>query len=151
MKHVLNFSSPMCGDVRHIIQNYLKCLYIILYFSIQIDSHASCSPLSISKFGRGHASRRPLSNLPGVTRCPKPPEKCKKVKFFPPQSEFLRNFGAVTRTSGRCRMSNWYFWSSVTPPVDLNGKNTVYDTFFLVTGNAKGFDGSYVTPPIPKL
>ncbi|KAJ6569044.1 hypothetical protein B0H19DRAFT_1256724 [Mycena capillaripes] len=35
----------------------------IPYHFVQIDSHASRTPLSMSKFGRGHASRRRLSNV----------------------------------------------------------------------------------------
>jgi hypothetical protein len=41
--------------------------YHLLYIFIQIVSHVSRTPLSITKFGRGHASPEPLLNLQAVT------------------------------------------------------------------------------------
>jgi hypothetical protein len=43
----------------------------LLYNFVQIGSHASRTPLSITNFGRCHASLRPLSNLQAVTQAPK--------------------------------------------------------------------------------
>jgi hypothetical protein len=45
-----------CGSIR------------ILQYFVQIDSHASRIPLSISKFGTGHVLRSRLSDLPSVTQ-----------------------------------------------------------------------------------
>jgi hypothetical protein len=50
------------------------------YNFIQFVCHASCPPLSVSKIDRGHASRRPLSNLQTVTQASKMPENHKKGK-----------------------------------------------------------------------
>jgi hypothetical protein len=51
---------------------------------LQIDSHASRTPLSIAKFGRGHASRWQLSNLPSITQDSKltVTVRCKKAQIF---------------------------------------------------------------------
>jgi hypothetical protein len=56
----------------------------VLGFFVQIDSHGSESriPMSTSNFGCGHASRRPLSNLPLVTAQLNWPERPKKAKIF---------------------------------------------------------------------
>ncbi|KAF8214472.1 hypothetical protein K438DRAFT_1749586 [Mycena galopus ATCC 62051] len=42
--------------------------YGVLDYFLQIDSHASRSPVSIPNFGRGHASRRRVSNSSNVTK-----------------------------------------------------------------------------------
>jgi hypothetical protein len=61
----------------------------ILDFSLQFDSHGSRTPLSITNFGRGHASFGPLSNLEAVTQAWKLPENCKKDEIFHENVEIL--------------------------------------------------------------
>lgn len=92
-------------------------LNVILQYFVQIDSHASRTPLSIAKFGRGHASRRRLSNLSSVTQGLKLAVRCKKAQLFVPMSKISlvsRQILAVVE------MSNWFFESRITLGVDLN-------------------------------
>jgi hypothetical protein len=86
-------------------------------FKTKADSHASRTPLSISKFGKGHASRGRLSNLPSVTQGSKLPVRPQKAKIFISMSKISlvsRQILAVVE------MLNWFFGSRVTPSVDLN-------------------------------
>jgi hypothetical protein len=92
---------------------------VVLYFYVQIDSHASRTPLSVSKFGRGHASRGRLSYLPSVTWGPNLPEKCEKANFRLENRKFLlvsRQFFAGVEMSNRLNGSH------ITPRVNLNVK-----------------------------
>jgi hypothetical protein len=54
----------------------------VLYFFLQIGSHVSRTPLSITNLGRGHTSLGPLLNLQAVIQVPKLPKKCKKDEIF---------------------------------------------------------------------
>jgi hypothetical protein len=64
-----------------------------------------------------------LWNLSRVTRRPKPPEKRqKKIKFSLRSRNFCEILGGVTQILAGIELSNWFFWSRVTPHVDLNEK-----------------------------
>jgi hypothetical protein len=53
----------------------------ILYFFVQIGSHASRTPLSITNFGPCHAPLGPLSNLQAITG-PQTAQKVQKRQIF---------------------------------------------------------------------
>jgi hypothetical protein len=57
-QHLLTFGSDCVAFTWFQIEQI-----VLLYYYAQIGSHASCTPLSITNFGQGHASLRPLSNL----------------------------------------------------------------------------------------
>jgi hypothetical protein len=80
---------------------------MILYFFLQIGSHASRTPLSITNFGRGHASLGPLSNLQVVTQAPncleKEKKKAKKAKFSVQMPKFSRCHAKIRRLP-KCRI-----------------------------------------------
>jgi hypothetical protein len=57
---------------------FFPTILMTLYFFLQIGSHASRTLLSITNFGRCHASLGPLSNLQVVTQVPKLPKQCQK-------------------------------------------------------------------------
>jgi hypothetical protein len=61
---------------------------LILYFFLQIGSHASLGP---------------LSNLQAVTQVPKLPKKCKKDEIFGSNAEIL---GVSRKNSAAAEMSN---------------------------------------------
>jgi hypothetical protein len=75
----------------------------VLYFFLQIGSHTSRTPLSITKFGRGHASLGPLLNLQVVTQVPKLPKKCKKDEIFGSNTEI---FEVSRKNLAAAKMSN---------------------------------------------
>jgi hypothetical protein len=90
-------------------------LYCSISLKATVTRHAPT--LSISKFGKGHASRGRLSNLPRVTQGSKLPVRPQKAKIFDSMSKISlvsRQILAVVE------MSNWFFGSRVTPSVDLN-------------------------------
>jgi hypothetical protein len=67
--------------------DYIPKSMPILYYFDQIGSHA---PLSITNFGRGRASLRPLSNLQAVTQALKMPKKRQKDIYLRENVEILR-------------------------------------------------------------
>jgi hypothetical protein len=73
--------------------------------------------LSISKFGKGHASHCRLSNLPSVTQGSKLPVRLKKAKIFDSMSKISRVSCQILAV---VEMSNRFFRSRITPSVDLN-------------------------------
>jgi hypothetical protein len=75
--------------------------------------------MSTSNFGCGHASRRPLSNLPLVTARLKWPERRKKGKKLIGNVEIS---GVSRQILAGVEMSNLKKGSRVTPPVDLYEK-----------------------------
>jgi hypothetical protein len=88
--------SPLWADHTNLILNNF----------IQINSHASHTPLSITNFGRGHASLGPLSNLQVVTQalnCLKNEKKGKKDKNFGSNAEI---FEVSRKNSAAAEMSN---------------------------------------------
>jgi hypothetical protein len=88
--------------------------YCSISFKLTVTHHA---PLSISKFGKGHASCGRLSKPPKHHTGLKIACKTQKAKIFDSTSKISlvsRQILAVVE------MSNWFFGSRVTPRVDLN-------------------------------
>jgi len=95
--------------------------FTVLYYSPQFGSHSSRTPLSITKFGRGHMSLGPLSNLQVVMQAPnylEKKKKAKKIKFSVQMPNFL-GCHAKFRSLLKCRIGKMGHVSP--PPVDLIG------------------------------
>jgi hypothetical protein len=88
---------------------YRQCGYCSISFKSTVTHPA---PLSIAKFGRGHAGdfRISLRHTALKIGC--------KVKKSPNFRSDVENFAGVTPKFGQ--MSKWFFESRVTPGVDLN-------------------------------
>jgi hypothetical protein len=74
----------------------------LLGIFIQIDSHASRTPLSRTNFRCGHASPEPLSNIQAIAQASKLPETAKKTKIFVRMSKFW-GCHAKIRLLSKCR------------------------------------------------
>jgi hypothetical protein len=114
-----DIGSLACHDVhatlheygrKSIVEEICECKFLsesqgirLLYFFVQIGSHASRTPLSITNFGQCHASLGPLSNLQAVTQVPKLPKKCKKDEILGSNVEISK---ASRKNSAAAEMSN---------------------------------------------
>jgi hypothetical protein len=78
----------------------------VLYYFVQIGSHASRTPLSITNFRRGHASLGPLPNLQVVTQAPNCLKKKKKAKKTKLSVQMPKFFEVSCKNSVGTEMSN---------------------------------------------
>jgi hypothetical protein len=100
MEQVSNYVHPIVPSLNLEILHHAPVLqYCTISFKSAVTRHA---PLSITNFGRCHASLGPLLNLQVVTQAP----NCLKKKKRQKRQNFrfrCRNFRGVTQKIGGCR------------------------------------------------